>query len=95
MRTGQPLGLDELMIVNPGLPDVEAVFLSDDGQLYQVVGLGGLSPALGRYILAEDGILYPLRGFDLAELAGGFEEGGLGHYLIGSDGALYEIVDEA
>ena len=35
------LGLDELMIVNPGLPPSETTwFLGEDGGLYQISALG-------------------------------------------------------
>ena len=34
-----PLGLDELMIVNPSSSRAEAMFLGEDGTLYQVQGL--------------------------------------------------------
>ncbi len=40
MKTGQQLGLDELMIVNPAPPGTNALFLGEDGTLYQVQGLG-------------------------------------------------------
>jgi hypothetical protein len=40
MRRGQPLGLDELMIVNPGPPNSGDFFLGEDGTVYQVQGLG-------------------------------------------------------
>ena len=40
MRKDQQLGLDELMIVNPSPSGTEALFLGEDGTLYQVQGLG-------------------------------------------------------
>ena len=40
MRKDQQLGLDELMIVNPSPSGTEAMFLGEDGTLYQVQGLG-------------------------------------------------------
>jgi hypothetical protein len=59
MATGQPLGLplglDELMIVNPGPSDVGAVFLDQDDPVPGVQGFG-------QFFLGEDGTLYQLRG---------------------------------
>ena len=40
MRKDQQLGLDELMIVNPSPSGTEAMFLGEDGTLYQVQGSG-------------------------------------------------------
>ena len=40
MRKDRQLGLDELMIVNPSSLGAEAMFLGEDGTLYQVQGLG-------------------------------------------------------
>ena len=55
MATGQPLGLDELMIVNPGPSDVGALFLDEDDPVPGVQGLG-------QFFLGGDGTLYQLRG---------------------------------
>ena len=62
------LGLDELMIVNPGLSQSETTwFLGDDGGLYQVSPLGedatreatlGDSEPLPNFFLGDDGTLY-------------------------------------
>ena len=62
------LGLDELMIVNPGLPPSTTTwFLGDDGGLYQVNPLGegapreaalGDSEPLPNFFLGDDGTLY-------------------------------------
>src|SRR6266542_7118360 len=102
MKKGQPLGLDELMIVNPSPQDLGMVFLGDDGTLYQVqgphheVGLQGL----GQFFLGDDGALYKVEGIsqeptngrakssaeDLAEA----EERELGRFFLGDDGTLYE-----
>jgi hypothetical protein len=59
------LGLEELMIVNPGPPPVapqRSWFLGEDGVLYRidspdVAGLGGNEP-VPRYFLGDDGTLY-------------------------------------
>ena len=62
------LGLDELMIVNPGLPPAETTwFLGEDGGLYQIRPLGegagpeaalGDSEPLPSFFLGDDGTLY-------------------------------------
>ena len=58
-------GLDELMIVNPGLPHEQAlpfgqVFIGDDGTLYRLEGLGETESfgELAEFYLGEDGTLY-------------------------------------
>ncbi len=79
MRTRQPLGLDELMIVNPGPSGSGAFFLGEDDTLYQVQGLG-------HFFLGEDGTLYQVQG--LAE----DESHPLGRLFLGQDGTLYEVV---
>ena len=104
MRKDQQLGLDELMIVNPGSSGTEAAFLGKDGTLYQVQGLGE-EEALrgsGQFFLGEDGTLYQVQGFDAGSSTGPAERLGeglgeenrheLGHYFLGADGALYEVV---
>ena len=65
------LGLDELMIVNPAQSSGEALFLGEDGALYEAQsfdayipepggeGAGeGLGDGLGHYFLGADGTLY-------------------------------------
>jgi hypothetical protein len=59
------LGLDELIIVNPGEPPASSWFLGDDGGIYRVdAGTNSSEPGLGavepvpRYFLGEDGTLY-------------------------------------
>jgi hypothetical protein len=62
------LGLDELMIVNPGLPPSHTTwFLGEDGGLYQIGPLGeratreaalGDSERLPTFFLSDDGTLY-------------------------------------
>lgn len=69
MAWGQPLGLDELMIVNPSPPYPEAYFLGEDGTLYQMQGLGQ-SQAFqdgGQYFLGEDNTLYQVQGIGFGE----------------------------
>jgi hypothetical protein len=69
MAWGQPLGLDELMIVNPSPPNPEAYFLGEDGTLYQVQGLGQEQAFQDReqYFLGEDGNLYQLQRMGFGE----------------------------
>ncbi len=62
------LGLDELMIVNPGTPPSETTwFLGEDLGLYQIAPLGeeaagatalGEADPLPNYFLGDDGTLY-------------------------------------
>jgi hypothetical protein len=104
MNSGRQLGLDELMIVNPGQPGGEAFFLGADGTLYQVEGLSeeGEPQGLVQLFLGEDGALYQVQGFDAgstAEPRDGSREGlgeddspELGRYFLGADGRLYEVV---
>jgi hypothetical protein len=104
MNKDQQLGLDELMIVNPGSSGAEAMFLGEDGTLYQVQGLGEehQQKGMGQYFLSGDGSLYHVQGFEAgsspepAKHSGknlGEENGRvLGRYFLGADGALYEVV---
>lgn len=104
MRTGQQLGLDELMIVNPGSTRAEAMFLDADGTLYQVQGLSDerVVEGLGQCYLGEDGSLYQVQGFEACgsrESAhnsgrglGKADDSPLGHYFLGADGMVYEVV---
>ena len=66
MRKDQQLGLDELMIVNPSSSGTEAMFLGEDGTLYQVQGLGeeNTQQGMGQYVLGGDGSLYQVQGFE-------------------------------
>jgi len=102
MKKGQQLGLDELMIVNPGPPGTDALFLGDNGTLYQVQGLGedAEPQGMGQFFLGENGTLYQVQGLGANGSAGetaveglGEAEGGeLGRYFLGEDGALYEVI---
>jgi hypothetical protein len=88
MRRGQPLGLDELMIVNPGPSGSGAFSLGEDGTLYRVQGLDQEEERteLGQFFLGEDGILYQMQGLN--------EENGreLGRFFLGDDGTLFEVL---
>jgi hypothetical protein len=97
-------GLDELMLVNPGLPDRERelglgeVFLGEDGTLYRLEGLQAEESRgrLAEFYLGEDGTLYQLERF------GPFHEPRSGaveklrnpgsHYFLGEDGTLYQVI---
>jgi hypothetical protein len=93
MKKGQQLGLNELMIVNPGPPGIEGLFLGEDGTLYQVQGLGeeAESQGTGGFFLGEDGTLYRVQGVG-ADGLGEAEAHELGRYFLGEDGALYELI---
>lgn len=104
MNKDQQLGLDELMIVNPGSSGIGAMFLGEDGTLYQVQGLGGenTQQGMGQYFLGGDGSLYQVQGLETGSSAEpaknsdeslGEENGReIGRYFLGADGALYEVV---
>lgn len=104
MRKDRRLGLDELMIVNPSSSETEAMFLGEDGTLYQVQGLSveKAVEGLGQCFLGEDGALYQVQGFDTdgsVELGEGAGEDlgeddvrALGRYFLGADGGIYEVV---
>ena len=104
MKKDQQLGLDELMIVNPSSSDAEAMFLSEDGTLYQMQGSDEHHPQKGRgqYFLGEDGSLYQVQGFEMGssdeaatrsdEKLGEEDGRELGRYFLGDDGVLYEVV---
>ena len=103
MKSGRQLGLDELMIVNPGPLAAEAIFLGEDGTLYQVQGLGEEAElqGTGELFLGEDGTLYQVQGLSSNGSAArnpveGLEEvtsQELGRYFLGEDGTLYEVKD--
>jgi hypothetical protein len=82
MRRRRSLGLDELMIVNPGRPGARVAFLAAHGRLVPVRGLG--APA--RLFLAADGSLYRLHGLGSNECAEP------PRYFLGEDGTLYEVL---
>jgi hypothetical protein len=89
MQRRQPLGLDELMIVNPSPTGADALLLGQDGTLYQLQGLrreGEELAELGPFFLGEDGTLYQVQG--LAEE----EDRHLGRFFLGEDGTLYQMV---
>lgn len=104
MRKDQQLGLDELMIVNPSSSGMEAMFLGQDGTLYQMQGLGEehTQQGIGQYVLGEDGSLYQVQGFEAGSSAESAKHSGeslgketgreIGRYFLGADGALYEVV---
>jgi hypothetical protein len=106
MKKGHHLGLDELMIVNPGPIAGGTVFLGADGTLYQVQGLGEEAElqGTGELFLGDEGALYEVQGFcsgSTTEPGDGLgssleEDDGqeLGRYFLGEDGTLYEVVDQ-
>jgi hypothetical protein len=102
MAKRKVLGLDELMIVNPGPPGAGAFFLGKDGSLYQVQGLDlehGAWPARA-FFLGENGVLYqgrvsdPVtgRGEASRRSLGETQERERGPFFLGEDGTLYEVV---
>jgi hypothetical protein len=103
VKSGRQLGLDELMIVNPGPLAGEAIFLGEDGTVYQVQGLGDDAEprGTGELFLGEDGTLYQVQGLSSNGSAqetpvDGLDEATsqeLGRYFLGEDGTLYEVKD--
>jgi hypothetical protein len=93
MKKGQQLGLDELMIVNPGPSGTDALFLGEDGTLYQVQGLGEEAEpqGTGEFFLGEDGTLYQVQGLGSNGL-GEAEAHEVGRFFLGEDGTLYELI---
>jgi hypothetical protein len=91
------------MIVNPGPVGEEALFLGEDGTLYQLQGVGEQDQlqGLGQFFLGEDGTLYQVQGIgpsrsiglgeNSAESVGEDESSVLGGYFLGADGTLYEV----
>lgn len=89
MKKDQSLGLDELMIVNPGLPGAAGVFLGQDGQLYQIEGFDetpSLQGLAGQVFLGEDNTLYQIQGISDTGDSQSF-----GHFFLGDDGTLYQV----
>lgn len=82
MRRAQPLGMDELMIVNPGPPGARRLGLLVGYRACCRQGAG----APGPYFMGDDGALYRVQG--LGE-AGGHEPCRL---FLGEDGTLYRVV---
>ncbi len=81
------LGLDELMIVNPG-PGSFGVLLGQDGYLHPVDGLAG---GESGYFIGEDGDLYQV-GEPEPGMLGGNEL--FAPLFLGDDGMLYEVIPE-
>jgi hypothetical protein len=106
MSTDQTLGLDELMIVNPGPEGADGFsagegqfFLGEDGTLYQVEGLeqGDGETGLSGYFLGDDGILYRIEGPDDSSVSQPPAQGPdankeTSRFFLGEDGMLYEVV---
>jgi hypothetical protein len=103
MKKGKPVGLDELMIVNPSSENSGMVFLGDDGNLYKVRGLSEKPPqSLGHLFLGDDGTLYKVEGVERAtandrrefatEHLGENYERDMGGLFLGDDGTLYEVI---
>ena len=61
MSRSRRLGLDELMIVNPGLRNGAAYLLGDDNTLYRIEGLAENDPP-HRFFLGDDGTFHEIMG---------------------------------
>jgi len=97
-------GLNELMIVNPGIPGQEKalslgqLFLGEDGTVYQMQGPEENEPlnGLAEFYLGEDGTLYRLEGLGVAQESlklgePDLSEAAIGRYFLEEDGTLYEV----
>lgn len=99
-------GMDELMIVNPGLPNEKQalqfgqVFLGDGRGVYRLQGLeeNELHRELAEFYLGADGTLYRLERFgplDQPYLAAVEElQNPYPQYFLGEDGTLYQVIRE-
>ncbi|WP_446810383.1 hypothetical protein ACH50O_01985 [Methylomonas sp. 2BW1-5-20] len=100
MSSDRQLGLDELMIVNPGCLGTQSLFLGEDGVLYQLQDLPATEdePGAGQFFLGEDGQLYQTGNAEIGGLADVDETASmaasqtLGRYFLGEDGRLYERI---
>jgi hypothetical protein len=101
MARGRRLGLDELMIVNPGSFRAGACLLGGDGALDEVHGLErrDRAPEVRRFFLGGDGTLYeaqplpPNRAIGAATCRLGDEQAGIpGRFFLGEDGTVYEVM---
>lgn len=103
MARDSGLGLDELMIVNPGPRGLAGLFLGTDGTLYQAQPLGWQSDlgGDGPYYLSADGMLYvqcAQRSPGAVGIAGGdFTTPDVlpSRHFLGADGVVYEVVASA
>jgi hypothetical protein len=88
MTWGQPLGFDELMIVNPSPLNTDAYFLSEDGTLYQVQGLGQIDESQEdeQYFLGDDGTLYHVQGLAESESLQNYRQ-----YFLRDDNTIYQV----
>jgi hypothetical protein len=106
-RESPALGLDELMIVNPGAGGAPDLFLGEDGALYQVLGESGESLSSSDLFLGDDGSVYradpvpstqPSLSPSVASDGVGAaraDDSTLGGYLLAADGTLYEVTKSA
>ncbi|AMK78442.1 MULTISPECIES: hypothetical protein [Methylomonas] len=100
MSNDRQLGLDELMIVNPGCPGVQSLFLGEDGVLYQLQDLAAAEDAsgAGQFFLGDDGQLYQtgdaeISGLaDVGDVTAATDAQAPGRYFLGEDGQLYERI---
>lgn len=98
MKSNEPIGMNELMIVNPCYPGGSGIFLGQDGNFYQVQGLGQDEElrGIGQFFLGEDNALYQVQGLGqnalpvLAAISA-VDIGKLGRYFLGEDGTLYQV----
>jgi hypothetical protein len=106
MKKSQPLGLDELMIVNPGAQSFGACFLGEDGTLYLVQAAGeDRMQGLGEFFLGDDGTLYKVEHREPAtvkeqpksssRVLNEDQRRDIRRFFLGDDGTLYEVVNSS
>jgi hypothetical protein len=88
-RDANGLGLDELMIVNPGSGGAGGLLVDPDGRLVGVSPGGEPGAAGPRYFLGDDGTRYETRPERSALPAG---DAGVPRYFLADDGTVYQTV---
>jgi hypothetical protein len=96
MKNQKSMGLDELMIINPGLPEAAGpgsaeLFLGEDGRLYEIQGIES-EAGLAAFFLGDDGSLYQLHGAQSMTTVGPGERR-LPRFFLGEDGTLYQMMN--
>lgn len=86
------LGLDELMIVNPGTGAPPDLFVGDDGALYRVSASNEQRQleGLGLFV-GDDGSVYRAEAAPSGSGGGVAGDSALDGFLLSSDGTLYRI----
>ncbi len=96
MTKRRPLGLDELMIVNPvhGEPRASLMLLGDESSLYELKSVGGgWGTQTGRLYLSEDGALYEVGDHARNRKSSGVSQSQFpSKFSLGGDRMPYEVI---